>query len=66
MAEMALAGRVAIVSGAGGGLGRAMTLALVEAGARVAAADANRDLAERIAGDARKRGGRRLRRSDLP
>ena len=52
-----LAGRVAIVSGAGGGLGRAMTLALVEAGARVAAVDASRDLAERIAGDARKAAG---------
>ena len=50
-------GRVAIVSGAGGGLGRAMTLALVEAGARVAAADASRDLAERIAKDAREAAG---------
>ena len=57
MAEASVAGRVAIVSGAGGGLGRAMTLALVEAGARVAAVDANRDLAERIAGDARAAAG---------
>ena len=57
MVEASPAGRVAIVSGAGGGLGRAMTLALVEAGARVAAVDANRDLAERIAADARKAAG---------
>lgn len=57
MAEASPAGRVAIVSGAGGGLGRAMTLALVEAGARVAAVDANRDLAERIVADARKAAG---------
>ena len=49
---MSLTGKVAIVSGAGGGLGRAMTLALVEAGARIAAVDANRGLAERIARDA--------------
>ena len=52
MADTSIAGKVAIVSGAGGGLGRAMTLALVEAGARIAAVDANRELAERIAGDA--------------
>ncbi len=57
MADVSLKGRVAIVSGAGGGLGRAMTLALVKSGARVAAADASRDLAERIAGDAREAAG---------
>ena len=57
MTEASVAGKVAIVSGAGGGLGRAMTLALVEAGARVAAVDANRGLAERIAADARKAAG---------
>ena len=57
MAEISLTGRVAIVSGAGGGLGRAMTLALVGVGGRVAAVDANRDLAERIAGDARQAAG---------
>lgn len=47
-----LDGKVAIVTGAGGGLGRAMTLALAESGARVAAVDVDRDLADRIAGDA--------------
>ena len=46
-------GKVAIITGAGGGLGRAMTLALVETGVRVAAVDANDELAGRIAKDAR-------------
>ena len=57
MADKASAGKVAIVSGAGGGLGRAMTLALVRAGARVAAVDVNAGLAERIARDARTAAG---------
>ncbi len=41
MSETSLDGRVAIVTGAGGGLGRAFALALAGAGARVAAADYN-------------------------
>lgn len=39
MSEASLAGQVAIVTGAGGGLGRAFALALVGTGARVAVAD---------------------------
>jgi len=39
MSETQLAGKVAIVTGAGGGLGRAFTLALAGTGARVVAAD---------------------------
>lgn len=41
MCETNLAGHVAMVTGAGGGLGRAFALALAGAGARVCAADCN-------------------------
>jgi len=59
MAKGQLDGKVAIVTGAGSsiGLGRAMTLALVEAGARVAMVDVNQQALEQTAGDARELGG---------
>ncbi|EEA02618.1 short-chain dehydrogenase/reductase SDR [Burkholderia sp. H160] len=44
-----LSGRVAIVTGAGGGLGSVFSEALVKAGARVVAADYNSDAAETTA-----------------
>lgn len=60
MAEQPLQGKVAIVTGAGSpiGMGRAMTLALVRAGAKVAMADINQATLEQSASDARELGGR--------
>ena len=54
-----LSGKVAIVTGAGSpiGLGRAMTVALVRAGARVAMLDVNKDWLDQTANDIREIGG---------
>src|SRR4051794_18426772 len=59
MREGPLAGKVAIVTRAGSpiGLGRAMTLALVRAGARVAMMDVDAEALAQSAADARKVGG---------
>jgi len=51
-----LTGRVALVSGAASGMGRAMALALAEAGADLMLADLNADGAEATAGQARALG----------
>ena len=55
MRDMPLTGKVAIVTGAGSpnGLGRAMTLALVRAGARVAMLDVDEGWLEQTAGEVR-------------
>jgi NAD(P)-dependent dehydrogenase (short-subunit alcohol dehydrogenase family) len=60
MEQRVLDGKVALVTGAGSniGLGRAMTLALVRAGARVAMMDVDADSLERSADDARGIGGK--------
>jgi 3-oxoacyl-[acyl-carrier protein] reductase len=59
MQDRLLAGKIAIVTGAGSevGLGRAMTLALVRAGARVAMMDVDGKALELSAADVRKIGG---------
>jgi len=55
--NLALAGKVAIVTGAGHGAGAAIAHALAAAGARVAVNDINPDRAHRVAGEIRERGG---------
>jgi NAD(P)-dependent dehydrogenase (short-subunit alcohol dehydrogenase family) len=57
--DLLLAGKIAIVTGAGSevGLGRAMTLALVRAGARVAMMDVDEKALQQSAADAREIGG---------
>jgi 3-oxoacyl-[acyl-carrier protein] reductase len=51
-----LSGRVALVTGAGSGIGRATALLFAQAGARVAAVDVRPDRAEATAADAERRG----------
>lgn len=54
---MALAGRTAIITGAGGGLGRAHALYLASKGAKVLVNDVSAEAAERVAGEIVERGG---------
>lgn len=55
---MDLTDRVAIVTGAGAGLGRAYARALAEAGAAIVLNDVDEEAAARVAGDIAARGGR--------
>jgi 3-oxoacyl-[acyl-carrier protein] reductase len=58
--DLGLAGKTALVLGAGGGLGGAITRALAAEGARVAAADIDKAAAEATAGEITAAGGRAL------
>ena len=55
-----LAGRVAVVTGGGSGIGRAIAHRFAREGARVAIADINREGAERVAAEIRNAGGSAL------
>jgi 3-oxoacyl-[acyl-carrier protein] reductase len=55
-----LDGKVAVVTGAGGGIGSAVSRRLAEEGARVACTDVDVDAAEVAANDIRGRGGRAI------
>ena len=58
MAERTLEGKVVIMTGAGRGLGRAMSLGLVRSGARVTMADVDEDVLSEAAKMAEQAGGR--------
>ncbi|MFE2377100.1 2,3-dihydro-2,3-dihydroxybenzoate dehydrogenase [Streptomyces sp. NPDC059398] len=57
MDEKEFSGKVALVTGAGGGIGRAVAQVLAEAGARVVAVDLDGTAAEELATDLRAAGG---------
>jgi NAD(P)-dependent dehydrogenase (short-subunit alcohol dehydrogenase family) len=55
--QISLTGRVAVITGAGSGIGRASTLLLARHGARVHACDIDNDAAEAVAAQVRASGG---------
>ena len=57
---MTLEGRVALVTGAGNGIGREVAFTLASAGAAVCCVDLDRDAVEAVAATIRQQGGRAL------
>jgi NAD(P)-dependent dehydrogenase (short-subunit alcohol dehydrogenase family) len=57
---MRLAGKVALITGGGSGIGRGIAIRFAEEGAQVAVADLNRDGADHTAGEVRKLGAKAL------
>ena len=57
MSDKSLAGRIGVITGASKGLGKAMALALGEAGARLALVSRNKEQLEGVAEEIRQRGG---------
>ena len=53
-------GKIAIVTGAGGGIGQAVSLGLAKAGAKVVVVDLNRELGAETAGKIKEQGGESL------
>jgi NAD(P)-dependent dehydrogenase (short-subunit alcohol dehydrogenase family) len=58
--DLGLAGKVVIITGGGGGCGRAYCLAFAKEGARVVAADLNGEAAKRVAEEIKAKGGKAL------
>jgi len=58
--DKVLSGKVAIVTGAAAGIGRASTLALAEAGAAVVVADLNHAGADKVAAEIKAKGGQAI------
>ena len=53
---MELKGKSALISGGGGGIGRAVALAIARAGAKTAVADIAKDNAEKVCAEAKALG----------
>jgi len=58
--DLGLSGKVAIVTGGGGGCGRAYSLAFAQEGARVVVADLDGEAAQRTADEVKRKGGKAL------
>ena len=58
--DLNLAGKVAIVTGGGGGFGRAYSLAFAEEGVSVVVADINAETAQQVAEEIKSKGGKAL------